>query len=141
MWGGVCQLSDCQCSRRNLGNGGHSVLFKLVTIIADPLIIERVDVSILFAICQVIILVGIEARRAILTTLRVVVGAILGRVAILIHGKLSPAAAHIATINQLSSLLTAVVVGLKNTTQPLGIAIPVVIHREHRLVGKHDADA
>jgi hypothetical protein len=100
-------------------------------IITYPLTVAE-EISILFAVIgeQILTKVSIKARRAILTTSRVIL-----RFFIII-----PAGTHITTVNQFSNLLAGVIVSAKNATQPFRITIPMMIHREHRIVLEFDAD-
>jgi hypothetical protein len=133
--------SNSKGTRGDFGNSRHSVFFKLVPIIAHPLIISGKEISILFTFRKVIITIGVKARRAVFATLRVVLRTVFLCFGLTIPTLLSPAAGHITTVNQFSSEFPAVIVRGEDATQPLRITIPVVVGREHRTVREFNTDA
>jgi phage-related protein len=130
--------SNSKGTRRDFNDFGN-LTAELITIIAHPLSVAE-DVGILFTILQILIQVGIKARRAIFATLGVVLRTI-RTVSTIIPTLISPAGTHITTIHKLGGKFFAIVVSCENTTQPIRSSIPVMIGREHRTVREFDTDA
>jgi hypothetical protein len=138
--------SNSKGTRRDFNDFGN-LTAELITIIADPLTIQGVEIGILFTVCKILILVCIKARRAIFATLRVVLGTIflnLSRIrtpTVPSPTLISPAAGHITTIDQGSSKFPTVVMSLQDASQPIRSSIPVMIGRKNTAVREFNSDA
>jgi hypothetical protein len=135
----VYQFSDCQCSRRNF-NFFHNIGDAIIFSIAHPFPISE-KIPIFFTIRQILIQVSIKARRAILTTGRVVFRTILTHRKFRFPASIRPARRHITTINQFGGKFPAIIVGLQDATQPRFISIPMMINRKNTAVREFNSDA
>ncbi len=107
-------------------------IVKLIHIIAHPFTITE-DIGVLFAIIgeQILTQVSIKARRTNFSPSRIICWFFI----------FIPTSGHIATINQFSNFIFSIIMSLQNTTQPFGITVPVVIHREYRFIREFNANA
>jgi hypothetical protein len=106
-----------QCSSGDFNNF-RKFLFVAVHIVAHPLTITE-EIVILFCTIreQILTKVSIKARRAIFTTIGIIICTILSFLTRTEYF-ISPSTTHVTTINQFRCFLIRIVVGLQNTTQP-----------------------
>ena len=139
--GPLCQFSAEWHTCGNLYPLWFFIIFKLVHVVAYPFIIQSIKICILFTIGKIFHQTSIVPRRTILTTLRIIIRTILRCFTIMIKWCIGPTTTHITTINQFSNFLSDVVMNFQNTTQPIGITIPVMIDRKNRTVSKFKTNA
>ena len=131
--------SYCKCSRGNF-NDFRIVVIKLIHIITYPTC-TRKDIRILFTIREILFAGLIIARRAILTTSRIILRAYFyefrssPQIVSVQQDDISPPSIRSAACS------ISVVVCVQDASQPLRITIPVMISRQNRTVFEFDADA
>jgi hypothetical protein len=113
------------------GNGDfndfwHTIVLKLVAIIADPLTIQSEQVGILFAIGKIIILVGIKTRRAIFATSTIRKRSSF-RQSFVIPTSIRPETRNVPKIDQFRSFLIGIEVFYKFHSVELRISIKMTV--------------